>query len=256
MIHWLENPAALSPEDVGGQPCMNVAIRCGLRATGPGLCRDFWIQTDFKGKPCGWIMDSGGGLQATLARPKHPELAEELAAFIKARGFVYLETDEIVAQLLHQPYTPLSVLVCQKIVPSQPLSGFSLQKGAVRDLADLLLAAGVLAPEAWDTFYAARHLHNRRGNERIFLGVWKERPVACGVLAWGGGHEMAITCIATLPEVRGQGLALAILRGLTQLAMAKGYMPCLVCKRELISFYTKAGFQSMATIALVEAMKA
>lgn len=253
MIRWLEDPSLLNPRSVKGRPCMNVAIRCGLRVAGPGACRDFWLQTGPGGEPRGWAMENGGRVWAALTDPEDREAAEEMAQFLLAKGFRCLEADEAVARAVGLPHTTLPVMACARLLPGRELpEGFALAEGPVAGLTEVLLAAGALPEEGRDSFYACRHLHVRRGCEAVFLGRLQGRTVSCGVLSWAEGAEAAVTCVAVIPEYRGKGFALATVREIARRCLEAGHVPFLACREELVPLYEKAGFQRNGLCALTE----
>ncbi len=252
MIRWLEDPSSLFPGEVGGHPCMNVTIRCGLRASGPGLGRDFWVQVGPQNRPSAWIMESGGHVWATLDHPDDQEAVRELAAFFRSRGFLRLETEPQVAAATGLPYVSLPVMECRNPLEVAIPQQFSCRKGSPRELISLLVASGVIPPSQSDAFYTARHLHLRRQNETILLGCLKQEVVACGVLGWGGGAEAVLSCIAVLPALRRKGFGLAITRFLAHDALSKGLRPFLLCREELEGFYRSAGFETHSRCAVLE----
>ena len=243
MIQWLEDPSALTPEQVGGSPCMSVNIRCGLRAGGPGLKRDFWVQRGPDGAPQGWIMENGGHIWASLANPAHQDAALEMADFLAAKGFEWLECDEIVAAALGGPDRLCPVLFCPHPPQASLPGGVEVTEGSVAELTSLLLEAGELDPAGRDAFYAARHLFFRRGCEKILLIRRHGRAAACGVLAYPGGGEAAITCVATLPQDRGTGMGSALVLAMARLAASEGHTSVLCCNENLLPFYIRLGFR-------------
>lgn len=252
MIQWLQDPSLFLPESVGGQPCMNVVIRCGLRVAGPDIQRDFWLQTGLDGTPWGWIMENGGRIWATLAKHAPKEAAKEMAQFLLSKGFDTLETDTTVAQATSLAAAPLAVMGCsQGENPVLPVS-LQVQEGTLSQLTDIICQSGLLPTEQRESFYANRHLHWRRGTDRFFVATLGNQVVSSGALSYGGGREEAITCIATLPNFRGRGFAGALVQKLAFQSLASGHFPVLACRKELIPFYRQVRFDLLEDCSIVE----
>lgn len=99
---------------------------------------------------------------------------------------------------------------------------------------------------AWTADFSHRLRH---GGAAAFCTYIGGRPAACTAVTHISKRYGIIGYVATLPEYRGRGLAGGCVSTAAAYCLDKGITPLVVCKAELVPFYSSLGFREIGSRA-------